>query len=64
MKLKRSRRVGFNSVQAKVVPEGERRLVDILTGQSPVHALLWREGRSPECHGCGGRYGGHQEFTS
>jgi hypothetical protein len=46
------------------MPEGEGRLVDILTGQSPVHALLWREGRSPECHWCGGRYGGYQEFTS
>jgi len=38
--------------------------VDILTGQSPVHSLFWREGRSPECHRSGGRCGGHQEFTS
>jgi hypothetical protein len=64
MKLKRSRRMGFGGLEAKVMPKGEGWLVDILTGQSPVHALLGREGRSPECHGCGGRYGGYQEFTS
>jgi len=64
VKLQRPRRMGFDSFQAKVMPEGERRLVDILTGQSSVHSLLWREGRPPECHACGGRYGGYQEFTS
>ena len=59
-----SRRMGFGGPEAKVVPEGEGRTVDILTGQSPVHSLLWRESRSPECHRRGDRRGRYQEFTS